>query len=348
MNYRNQRTILLIGFCLILAAPSFAEPVVVCSGEAAGSYAAFPDVCRLDSGELYCVFYSGYGHVSLPKDTWPKGGRVMAVHSSDEGKSWSAPSVILDTSEDDRDPSVVQIPDGSLLCTWFLYRPDAPAKEKVRVQISRSTDRGKTWSAPWDLGLDVPYWTACSAPIRILPDGSLILGLYHENAAVKTAFGATIRSEDGGKTWKDFATIDENSGVRLDAETDILRLADGRLFAALRGDKVNMHYATSTDMGKTWSKVADIGFKGHCPYLLRHSSGMILLGVRIPNSAVYWSTDETATWKGPLEVDPHRGAYPSMVELKDGTVLYVFYEEGAGSSIRGARLRVANGEVKAE
>jgi hypothetical protein len=32
---------------------------IVCSGEAAGGYAAFPDVCRLRNGDLYCAFYSG-------------------------------------------------------------------------------------------------------------------------------------------------------------------------------------------------------------------------------------------------------------------------------------------------
>ena len=35
------------------------------------------------------------------------------------------------------------------------------------------------------------------------------------------------------------------------------------------------------------------------------------------------------------------GAYPSMVNLKDGSVLIVYYEEGAGSSIRAKRFRAS-------
>jgi hypothetical protein len=35
------------------------------------------------------------------------------------------------------------------------------------------------------------------------------------------------------------------------------------------------------------------------------------------------------------------GAYPSMVELPNGQVLCVYYEEGKGSSIRGIRLGVS-------
>ena len=39
-------------------------------------------------------------------------------------------------------------------------------------------------------------------------------------------------------------------------------------------------------------------------------------------------------------IDSVGGAYPSMVELPDGDVYCVYYEEGKGSSIRGVRLRV--------
>jgi sialidase-1 len=39
-------------------------------------------------------------------------------------------------------------------------------------------------------------------------------------------------------------------------------------------------------------------------------------------------------------VDETLGAYPSTVELKDGSVLVVYYEEGQGSGIRAYRFRV--------
>jgi hypothetical protein len=40
-----------------------------------------------------------------------------------------------------------------------------------------------------------------------LSDGSLILGLYCEDDKTKRGFGATVKSYDGGKTWKDMAYI---------------------------------------------------------------------------------------------------------------------------------------------
>src|SRR5258708_35010166 len=95
-----------------------AQRQIVCFGQAAGGYAAFPDVCRLRNGDLFCVFYSGYGHVSTPSAKWPNGGRIMAARSSDNGQSWCQPVVVIDTDQDDRDPSVACLKDGTLLLNW--------------------------------------------------------------------------------------------------------------------------------------------------------------------------------------------------------------------------------------
>jgi Neuraminidase (sialidase) len=323
------------GLLLVGASLASAQHQIVCSGEAAGGYAAFPDVCRLPNGELFCVFYSGYGHVSTPNAQWPKGGRIMAVRSSDTGKTWSKLVVVIDTDLDDRDPSVACLKDGTLLLNWFTLQ-----RNQVAVLLARSTDNGKTWCEPVKLKFDSPYSFACSAPVRQLPDGSLILGLYCEAEKAKKAFGATVKSYDGGKTWKDLAYIGEKADIYLDAETDVVPLRDGKLLAALRSSKVDMHYAVSEDSGKTWGPVRPFGFKGHCPYFLRQSSGLILLAHRVPATALHWTGDEGKTWNGPVKIDTVSGAYPSMVELPDGKVYCVYYEEGKGSSIRGVLLRV--------
>ena len=112
---------------MLLASTASAQHQIVCSGEAAGGYAAFPDICRLENGDLYCVFYSGYGHVSTPNDKWPKGGRIMAVRSADNGKTWSKPVVAIDTDLDDRDPSVACLKDGTLLLNWFTLQKNQAA-----------------------------------------------------------------------------------------------------------------------------------------------------------------------------------------------------------------------------
>ena len=117
-------------------------------------------------------------------------------------------------------------------------------------------------------------------------------------------------------------------------------LKDGTLYATLRGDRVNMHCATSPDGGLTWSPVKDIGFPAHCPHFTRLHTGEILLTHRLPLTALHISRDEGKTWQGPYRIDATPGAYPSTVELKDGTVLVVYYEEGAGSAVRARRFKV--------
>ena len=101
------------------------EFAYVCRDGGAGGYEAFPDVCRLADGRLMAVFYAGYDHVSLPAKAWPKGGRIDAAFSKDEGRTWSAARVLYDGPDDDRDPSIVQLPSGKLLCNFFSLRRKA-------------------------------------------------------------------------------------------------------------------------------------------------------------------------------------------------------------------------------
>lgn len=342
---------------LLAGAEARSDPPVICGGKAAGGYAAFPDVCRLNGGELLCVFYAGSGHVTMPGAGWPRCGRIMAIRSRDEGKTWGKPAVIQDTPDDDRDPSVTCLKDGTLLLSWFALVPaKAPSRTAwsgVRLLLSRSTDAGRTWSPAERVQIKTGYPLACSSPIRPLPDGSLLWPLYHEG---KTTFGATVKSYDGGKTWKDLALIGFGSGIYLDAETDVVVLKNGRLLAALRSSNgKSMYAAESGDGGKTWTKPKALGFSAHCPYFLRHSSGVILLGCRLtpPTSkvgsqtALYWTGDEGKSWNGPVTIDTCGGAYPSLVELADHQVYCVYYEEGEGSSIRGKRLRLTPRGVEA-
>ena len=263
------------------------------------------------------------------------------VRSGDEGRTWSPPAVLFDGPFDDRDPHIAQMRDGTVLASFFTYRPQDGKPTLCDTCLVASRDGGKTWEA--EPRIVCPGWPS-SAPVRELPDGTRILGVYTEEGS--TAYGGIIRSTDGGKTWSPPIPIGKGSGVRLDAETDFVLLKDGTLFAALRGDRVNMHFATSPDLGLTWSPVKDIGFPGHCPHLTRLSTGEILLTHRLPLTSLHVSRDEGKTWQGPYRIDDVGGAYASTVELKDGSVLVTYYEEGAGSGVRARRFKVKAGGVE--
>lgn len=311
--------------------------LVISRGAAAGSYQAFPDACRLKNGEILCVFYAGYGHVSLPRPDFPQGGRICLVRSRDDGRSWSEPAALYDDGDDNRDPHIVQLKDGTLVCTFFSLRPGRGGRpyEGIGVQMVRSRDNGRTWemSAP---PVQTDWYS--SAPVRQLKSGVCLQGVYHEEGS--EAYGGVLRSLDGGKSWSAPIPIGKGQGVRLDAETDLIECRDGTLYAALRSDTANMHFATSVDGGLSWSPATDIGFKGHSPHFTRLRDRTIVLTHRLPHTAMHVSLDECRTWRGPYVIDEVIGAYPSTVERRDGTLLVIYYSEGEGSAIRARRFRL--------
>jgi len=345
---------LLVGFVPSSGSPagkSGKNYVIVCSDAGAGGYEAFPDICRTRNGELLCVFYAGFNHVSLPSYApggklpacAPNAGRVCIVRSRDNGRTWSKPSIVVDTPRDDRDPSIVQLPDGTLLCNYFSHRagPGGKGYRFVHSALVRSTDGGRTWSKEQVL---FDQW-ACSSPIRILSDGRLALPLYYVGPPHSKGYhyGGVSFSTDNGRTWSKPVPIGKDGPFRLDAEPDIVELPGGVLLAGLRP---TMAFSWSYDKGRTWTKPVAAGFPAHCIYFLLTSKGILLMGHRLPGTSLHYSVDYGKTWSKNFQLDPAGGAYPSMVELPDGLIYCVYYEEGPQSDIRGMRFRADRSGIR--
>ncbi|MCX8065134.1 MAG: glycoside hydrolase [Candidatus Hydrogenedentes bacterium] len=317
--------------------------IVVARDGGAGGYEAFPDICRLPDGRLLCVFYAGYDHVSLPTDKIKKGGKIAGCFSSDEGKTWSEPFTIFDSEYDDRDPSIAFVSGGRLICNFFSLKPSGENWEGLGTSVIFSDDLGITWSKA--ITVSRTYYT--SSPIRELPNGDIVISLYAGED--KKGCGAVAFSNDRGITWSTPIDIDPGK-LKLDAEPDIC-IIDSKIYIVQRGQNSEpMGYAISNDLGRTWTISASLGFPGHCPYLHKTNSGIIILGIRDPakkGTYIRLSSDGAKTWSEPILVDNCIGAYPSMVNLKDGSVLIVYYEEGNSSNIRARKFRIGEGnEVK--
>jgi hypothetical protein len=111
------------------------------------------------------VFYAGYGHVALPNEQLPKGGRISSCISDDEGRTWTDAQVLYDGPDDDRDPSIVQLKNGQLICNFFsLRKTDQPGKRWTGLGswMVTSDDMGRTWSEPKQITAEA----YCSAPSR--------------------------------------------------------------------------------------------------------------------------------------------------------------------------------------
>lgn len=307
-----------------------------------GAYEAFPDVCLTPAGELLCVFYAGYGHVSFPREDLPQGGFIGMVRSNDLGRTWSETEVVVDTPIDDRDPSIAQLSNGDLLVTYMSYvKERAPTHEVFTV---RSSDNGATWGEPQRVELPWNGAQAVSEPVTELADGTLLLPVYGTHRAEDDAPllhpCAVVRSHDLGRTWPEITTLEPEGGQLLQEPT-VEPLSDGRILMLIRP---GMDWSESTDGGVTWSRPQPLGIVGHAAYQLLTSGGVLVAGFRHPptrSTAVAWSTDLGRTWQGPQTIDRVIGGYPSLVELPDGRVFMVYYTEGAGSDIRGVYLNVS-------
>lgn len=317
--------------------------VTVCTDSGGpGAYEAFPDVCLTGNGELLCVFYAGYGHVSFPREDLPNGGFIGMVRSSDFGRTWSPVEVVVDTPIDDRDASIAQLSNGDLLVTYMSYSRDrAPTHEVFTV---RSTDNGATWGKPQRVELPWNGAQAVSEPVTELADGTLLLPVYGTHRAEEGGPlrhpCAVLRSHDLGRTWPEINILEPQGGQLLQEPT-VEPLTDGRMLMLIRP---GMDWSESTDGGVSWSRPQPLGIEGHAAYQLLTSRGVLVAGFRHPptrSTAVAWSTDLGRTWQGPETIDRVIGGYPSLVELPDGRVFMVYYTEGAGSDIRGVYLHVS-------
>ena len=131
-------------------------------------------------------------------------------------------------------------------------------------------------------------------------------------------------------------------------EAHVCELLDGRLLALVRvedadghpiGEAGNENFSMlqtfSEDRGRTWSRPVPLGFHGSPPHLLQHSSGAVLrtYGYRKGHygQRAMISRDGGQSWEYDLilrDDGPGRDlGYPSSVELADGSVFTVYYQQ---------------------
>ena len=326
--------------------------------EGYNGFVGWAGVTRLRSGRWLLAFTSGVWHVTVPwteeirKDpacrkqfeAWqkvglpdiraPRGGRCHIMHSDDQGLTWSKPETLIDTPDDDRCPTILELDDGTLLCTFFTYA----LPEIVYAKYMLSRDGGKTWTEPMDVP-GKPEGTAFGNGTAIqLSDGAIVWVLQgwfdpaHPHRHV-----AACRSTDRGKTFEVASVV--KSDHDLIGEPTVAQLPDGRLVMAIRreGDM-----CWSDDGGRTWKLSNSTGWDLFDPHLLQMPNGVLALfhgSYQTGALRVLLSPDGGHTWHGPgageksgkphgYSVDPSVYGYCHPMLLPDGTVYVVYLHTG--------------------
>lgn len=170
-----------------------------------------------------------------------------------------------------------------------------------------------------------------------MPDGTLILPL-NDIPEFRRVF--TLRSDDGGLSWRDPARLAYLEG-RLLTEPALLRTAAGTLVCMMREDVTRiLHVALSRDGGATWTAPVPTGIDGYPAHLLQLADGRLLCsyGMRRPEFSIraVTSADDGLTWTlaDPILIRRHLPnrdlGYPATVALPDASLLTVYYCQDAG------------------
>lgn len=271
-------------------------------------YSGWPTVAKLKDGRLFLVYSGGRKtHV----DPY---GRTELRCSSDNGKSWSKPKILVDSILDDRDAGICQTNKGTILVTWFtslawldiLRRAESgkyklPEAELKKMQQIKSMIDAKQFRYPtlksyfskklfgtaqwmirsgdggksWSEPYSVPAMSP-HGPIAI-SDGRLLL------AGKNRDFIGLWESRDDGITWKLVSKIKPMKGQtsRLYHELHIVEAANGTLIVHIRNHNKTYYCETlqteSRDGGKSWSEPHSIGVWGYPSHLLRLSDDKLLM-----------------------------------------------------------------------
>ncbi|MBE6608906.1 MAG: exo-alpha-sialidase [Ruminococcaceae bacterium] len=335
------------------------EEKIICSNpNGIHNYFGWPSVTRLQDNSLLAVA-SGFriAHVC-------PFGKVVAFRSYDEGKSWTAPEVIIDTPLDDRDGGVMTFGENGVIITSFNNRPSFQRsitqvkatyanayidevekndnwKNFLGSTMAISDDGGKTFRGPYVVSITSPH-----GPCE-LSDGTVFYvgRLFDDNNAESHIECHTVTPD--GKT-EIRSRIEDVSPDLLSCEPHAIQLKNGRIVVHIRVQGKNVftvYQSVSDDNGYTFTKpVQLLKDRGGSPaHLIEHSSGALVsvygyreapFGIRVMvsyDNGETWETDMVITDKEPT---PDLG-YPASVELENGDILTVFYtrEEKTSASV---------------
>ncbi|MFY9558846.1 MAG: sialidase family protein [Terriglobales bacterium] len=200
-------------------------------------------VLAADGGGRVYVLYPHYGQVPDCKDC--SAPTMLLVVSNDNGRTWQAPRVLLDSGSGQYDPQMVVDPADrrTVYAAWLQNR-------KREIVVAKSVDSGVTWA--FNIAVRGPV--ELDKPALGVRGQSVYVGFNHEEDVWIAA------SQDGGRSFTNTRVNSEQragwsllGGTTVDpAGNAYLAWASYSKAGGARG-LVNLYIAKSADAGKTWN-----------------------------------------------------------------------------------------------
>jgi len=204
---------------------------------------------------------------------WYQGKEMLALRSSDKGKTWSEPTVVFDSSQSHHG-FVPLIPRGSKRIYAFGTQPipgmvgdrSKGLHENCPIGFRYSDDDGRTWSNVTLIRPENdPEFTGMSCVRMCETDAGTWLIGSHEgiwrrggSPAPVTTRQYVLRSEDQGKTWEVLPAKRPGGWFvekydRMDEGT-LVNLGGGKVLLGVRTAEGHIWAGRSNNDGKTWSE----------------------------------------------------------------------------------------------
>lgn len=347
-------------------------------------HARFPGIVQLPSGRLLAM----YVLVEKIDETIAK---THLSHSDDGGATWHYRGEMYERRaagvdfEFDECFKPLLLDDGSLLALGYRFnRPDLtvpivnpetggflPGPDVV----SRSTDDGRTWSAPVVMDCGVPETVELAGSAIQTRSGDILAigGVFkHWDGGNPTGeVGLLVRSRDHGRTWSSSVYYRDDRDRTGPYEARICEMTDGRLVAIVWAfsHRENKNYpnrfVVSRDGGRTFSAPVDTGHLAQAVGIMALRDNLLLsihchradtrngLFVRVVDfTGDLWKVlDEKLIWE-PAKGQSNTGGLAYQVsalefgqaevrQLNNGDILaYHWGKENGLAKIKAHRLRV--------
>ena len=201
-----------------------------------------PSIAADGSGRIY-VLYPHYGKVPDCKDC--RVPTMLLVESNDNGKTWQAPHVMLDTGSGQFDAQIAVDP-ADRRTVYAAWLQDG----KRAVMLAKSTDSGLTWN----FTIAVRSAVQLDKPALAVRGQNIYVAFNHEEEVWVAA------SQDGGRSFMPGrVNADSRPGWSLlgsaivdPAGNAYLGWASYSKAGGARGS-VNLYVAKSPDAGKSWT-----------------------------------------------------------------------------------------------